>query len=229
MREVPKHAAPKTKKFEIARSLLCASLASPLSSPTHKTRLQIPGATIPPSPLLDNKAHAGPHLDLRSHLGSARRPQRHAERLQNRFGRRVAKRARVIFEIMTLRRVISEHSNLREGKVVTPKPHRCLHLLIGDAIKLNSASNGQPSSSARIFSAADWAMVEKCALLRSEAAVVRSALTLSQHINNFLVQHLSVMLAVDCAFCSPCWALTGPKMVQNVPKNGQNFNRLLTG
>ena len=95
--------------------------ANPLCFPALRAPLPVPA-----SPLFPNKAHAGPHLDLRNHLGSARRPQIHAERLQNRFGRRVEKRARVIFEIMTWRRIISEHSNLRKSRAFTPKPHQSL-------------------------------------------------------------------------------------------------------
>ena len=114
----PKAPRRKPKKIEIARLILWASFATPLSAAPHQTRLQIGKRLAPPEtgasqaspsfPLFPNKAHAGPHLDLRNHLGSARRPQMHVERLQNRFGRRVEKRARVIFEIMTWRRIISD-------------------------------------------------------------------------------------------------------------------------
>ena len=111
--------APKTKKnrnrtppiMGFVRDTAIGSTAPnspPDSGSAWRPRKQAQARPVPASPLFPNKAHAGPHLDLRSHLGSARRPQIHAERLQNKIGRHVEKRARVIFEIMTWRRIISD-------------------------------------------------------------------------------------------------------------------------
>ena len=92
---------------------------------------------VPAPPPISQQRACGPAPGPALPFGSARRPQTHAELFQNKFARRVAKRARVIFEIMTLRRVISEHSNLREGSAFTPKPHRCLHLHTQDLLVLS--------------------------------------------------------------------------------------------
>ena len=174
MRAVPKRGAPKTKKnrnrtppiMGFVRDTAIGSTAPnspPDSGSAWRSQKQAKARPVPPSPLFPNKARAGPHLDLRSHLGSARRVQIRAQRLQSRFGRCVAKRARVIFEIMTWRRIISEHSNLREGKDFTPKPHRCLHLHTQDLLVLSfscvarywrasSKTSGGATSSTRLIS-----------------------------------------------------------------------------
>ena len=55
MREVPKRAAPKTKKIEIARILLWALFVTPQLAPPHQTRLQILGAPGAPG----NRRKAG--------------------------------------------------------------------------------------------------------------------------------------------------------------------------
>ena len=70
----------------------------------------------PSSPSIPQQGNAGAHLQLRSHLEAPDAPKKHAERLQNKFSRRVAKRARVIFEIRPLKRIILAHFNLCEGK-----------------------------------------------------------------------------------------------------------------
>ena len=86
MREVPKSAAPKTKKnrnrtppiMGFVRDTAIGSTAPnspPDSGSAWRPRKQAQARPVPASPLFPNKAHAGPHLDLRSVWGAPGAPK----------------------------------------------------------------------------------------------------------------------------------------------------------
>ena len=102
-------------------------------SPWKQARAR-PVPAPPHSPRKRTLAHTSTRAAI---WGAPGAPKSTLNAPKNKLGRRVQKRARVMFEIQTLRAIISEHSDLREGKAFTPKPYRCLHLHTQDLLVLS--------------------------------------------------------------------------------------------